>query len=262
MAGWISVHRQLQEHWLWKDKPFSKGQAWIDLLLLVNHDDNKTLIDGELVLVKRGQKITSIRKLADRWGWSRHKVDDFLKLLESDKMLEQNRDSKKTVISILNYSDYQDIQNNKEPPKSHQRATKEPVKDTNNNDNNINNNNINTNVTFEEVFPDVEIKEKDKIFITLLLNNHTEHSVTEIDIKNWKELYPVVNIEQELRNMKGWLIANPTKRKTPGGINRFINNWLMDKQDKGGSKNNGLRNTGGNRDKGTTEIYDYDKFFD
>ena len=33
--------------------------------------------------------------------------------------------------------------------------------------------------------------------------------------------------------MKGWLNANPKKKKTRSGINRFINNWLSREQDKG-----------------------------
>ena len=32
-SGWIKVSRAIQEHWVWDEKPFSKGQAWIDLLL-------------------------------------------------------------------------------------------------------------------------------------------------------------------------------------------------------------------------------------
>ena len=38
--------------------------------------------------------------------------------------------------------------------------------------------------------------------------------------------------------MVGWLDSNPTKRKTKRGINRFINNWLSNAQDKGGTRNN------------------------
>ncbi|WP_322020128.1 hypothetical protein [Clostridium butyricum] len=57
MAGWQKIYRDIQDHWLWEDKPFSRGQAWIDLILLVNHEDNKTLIDGELIEVKRGRKL-------------------------------------------------------------------------------------------------------------------------------------------------------------------------------------------------------------
>ena len=56
--GWISIHRQLQSHWLWEDKPFSRGQAWVDILMLANHDDNKFLLGNELVEVKCGSFIT------------------------------------------------------------------------------------------------------------------------------------------------------------------------------------------------------------
>ena len=87
MKGWIPVHRQLQEHWLWADKPFSKGQAWVDLLLLANHSDKKFLLGNELVEVNTGSFITSELKLADRWGWSKTKVRAFLTLLQNDKMI-------------------------------------------------------------------------------------------------------------------------------------------------------------------------------
>lgn len=66
--GWISLHRSIQDNVLWEDKPFSKGQAWVDLLLLANHKEGKTLIDSNVICVNRGELITSIRKLCDRWG--------------------------------------------------------------------------------------------------------------------------------------------------------------------------------------------------
>ena len=39
MSGWIKIHRDILYHEIWSDKPFSKGQAWIDLILLANHSD-------------------------------------------------------------------------------------------------------------------------------------------------------------------------------------------------------------------------------
>lgn len=72
--------------------------------------------------------------------------------------------------------------------------------------------------------------------ISLILNDKTEHPVYQEEIEEWKELYPAVDILQELRKMKGWLDANPTKRKTKKGIKRFINGWLSREQDKGGNK--------------------------
>ena len=46
----------------------------------------------------------------------------------------------------------------------------------------------------------------------------------------WKESYPVVDVEQELRSMAAWADANPTKRKTRRGIEKFINGWLIRSQ--------------------------------
>jgi len=48
--GWIRVYRSIQEHWLWQEKPFSKGQAWLDLLLSANHQDSKIIFDSNLVM--------------------------------------------------------------------------------------------------------------------------------------------------------------------------------------------------------------------
>lgn len=67
--------------------------------------------------------------------------------------------------------------------------------------------------------------------ITLILNDKTEYPVYDKDYAEWVELYPAVDIMQELRKMKGWLDSNPTRRKTIKGIRRFINNWLSKAQD-------------------------------
>lgn len=152
MAGWISLHRSIEEHWLFKDeRTFSKFEAWIDLLLMVNHKDKKILLGNELILVKRGQKITSIRKLCERWKWSNNKVKKFLNLLESDGMLIVKSDSKKTLLTVVNYDVYQNEDLEKRR-KSDSKATRSHLDSdanasrmhTNNNvnkDNNVNNDN-------------------------------------------------------------------------------------------------------------------------
>lgn len=81
-------------------------------------------------------------------------------------------------------------------------------------------------------------QEEVKYFIKLPLNDNTEYGVPENDINEWKSLYPSVDVEQELRNMRGWLLANKTKKKTRSGINRFINTWLSKSQDRCKKKNN------------------------
>jgi len=69
--------------------------------------------------------------------------------------------------------------------------------------------------------------------IELILNDKSLYPITQSQIDEWKTLYPAVDVMQELRKMKGWLDANPTKRKTKRGILRFVNNWLAKEQDRG-----------------------------
>lgn len=110
MDGWISLYRQIKESWIWKDKePFDKRSAWIDLLLTVNYKNKKIPFENGFIEIEKGQTLTSIKQLSEKWKWSRHKVSDFLDRLEQDTMIVQVRDTRKTLISVVNYSKYQDV---------------------------------------------------------------------------------------------------------------------------------------------------------
>lgn len=149
MTGWISLHRSIENHWTFKEnRKFSKFEAWIDILLMVNHKDKKIVLGNELVFVKRGQKITSIRKLCERWSWSNNKVKNFLKLLEEDGMLIAKSDAKKTLLTVVNYDIYQHEDLEKRRKSDANASQVHQVSDanasqthTNNNDNKENNEN-------------------------------------------------------------------------------------------------------------------------
>jgi hypothetical protein len=126
-GGWIKLHRELSDHWLWKKKPFSPGQAWIDILIEANHEDNKTMIKGQLIECKRGQSLFSVMTWQKRWGWSRQKVRTFLKLLQSDSMIEQNTTSKTTILTICNYDIYQSLQPIKQPALNQHLTSTQPA---------------------------------------------------------------------------------------------------------------------------------------
>ena len=105
--GWIKLHRQIVDNWIWEDP--AKLKAWLDILLMVNHEDKKILVNGQLVTIKRGEKLTSIIKLAERWKWSKRRVMRFLDLLEDDEMCTTKRTTNGTTIKVVNYADYQDF---------------------------------------------------------------------------------------------------------------------------------------------------------
>ena len=69
--------------------------------------------------------------------------------------------------------------------------------------------------------------------IELPLNDKSMHKVTEADVRGWEQLYPAVDVRQQLRTMRGWLDSHPKKRKTARGIAAFITGWLAKEQDRG-----------------------------
>lgn len=124
LNGYILVYRKIQEHWLWDNtEPFDKAHAWIDLIFTARWKEKDVFFGGSLVTVKRGQMVTSIRHLGERWNWSRTKVITFLDALENDQMIVRKSDTKKTLITIVNYEFYQDLAETDETPKSRQNDT-------------------------------------------------------------------------------------------------------------------------------------------
>lgn len=53
MEGWIKLHRKLSDNPLWTCEPFTKGQAWVDLILLANHEYNYFYKRGIKIEVQR-----------------------------------------------------------------------------------------------------------------------------------------------------------------------------------------------------------------
>ena len=105
MEGWIKIHRQIQNHWIWK-YPI-KFKWWIDILLNVNFVDTKVNIGFNLFDCKRGQSIRSLQNWAERWGVSKDTARNFLKLLEKDGMILHENIGKSTLITVCNYDNYQ-----------------------------------------------------------------------------------------------------------------------------------------------------------
>lgn len=106
--NWFKVNRCLDKHWVWNTgEPFTKGQAWIDLLMLAYYEDRKTMANGKVTTIKRGQIPYSMLFFADRWKWSRGKVKRFFDVLEMDGMCSINSTTHGTTITIENYSKWQ-----------------------------------------------------------------------------------------------------------------------------------------------------------
>ncbi|MDE2106835.1 MAG: hypothetical protein KGL39_56995 [Patescibacteria group bacterium] len=107
MAGYFSIERDLLSHEMWLRDPFSRGQAWVDLIGLANHKAGYIRLGGLRVDILRGQCGWSEVRLAQRWKWSRGKVRRFLDELEMDQMITTKTAIRTTIITICNYDKYQ-----------------------------------------------------------------------------------------------------------------------------------------------------------
>jgi len=128
--GWIKLYRKLMINDLWIKEPFTRGQAWVDLLLLANHKDGFIRVRGIKIPVLRGQVGWSERKLGDRWKWSRGKVKRFILELQNEQQIEPQKNNETSIITIVNYDLYQENRPQNEPQNErqtgHRRATDGP----------------------------------------------------------------------------------------------------------------------------------------
>ena len=70
--------------------------------------------------------------------------------------------------------------------------------------------------------------------IELPLNDGSMFPVLQDFVDEMAKLYPSVDVQQQFNAMKGWLIGNPSRRKTRSGIKKFITAWLSREQNRGG----------------------------
>lgn len=106
--GWIKLHRKLMDSPMWTAEPFTKGQAWVDLLMMAEHETK-----GEY---KAGSVYKSQRYLAQRWHWSEKKVSRFLRDLQyghtnghidGHMISHTDRRTNGSIVTIENWAKYQ-----------------------------------------------------------------------------------------------------------------------------------------------------------
>lgn len=228
--GWISIHRKIQQSDIWLDKePFDKRSAWIDLIMMANHEDRQVLFDGKFIEVKRGEKITSLRMLSEKWKWSRNKVKRFLKLLESGSMIELKIDHQKTTYKIVNYNVYQNEDLSKRPQKDHKKTTDGPQTDTNNNVNNFNNVNNNNGVGQSELnLNDPKLAELIKLYEDCGFGLISPYSANML--RDYMEMYSFQWVKEaiqiaEQNNIRTLAYINGILKKKKAGTNKPKNNY-------------------------------------
>lgn len=76
--------------------------------------------------------------------------------------------------------------------------------------------------------PGVAVKKDKKIFFDYEGDGKI-HGITTDQLERWKEMFPAIDVQSELRSASAWLDGNRKNRKTD--VKRFLTNWLIRHQD-------------------------------
>lgn len=138
-GGFIALHRQIRAHWLWQYREPQKLMWWLDILMEVNFEDKRVLMNGQLVECKRGQTLRSQLEWERRWRASRSAVRNFLELLRKEGMITTESVANTTRLTVCKYEDYQ---GQRPTERTTEDTTERTTEDTQHNKaNNLNNEN-------------------------------------------------------------------------------------------------------------------------
>jgi hypothetical protein len=217
MKGWISLHRKILDNpILTRGRQYSRFEAFVYMLLKANHKDNKALIGNNLIIIKKGSFITSQKKLMKEFNWGSSRLRTFLKLLESDGMIETNTNTISTHITINNYKELQGLRNTNELQTKHKQTANKLQTKTNNNVNN--DNNVNKKEIFIKKVFEFK-KEYDKETLDEFIDYWTEKNMSGTKMKY--EMQKTFDVSRRLKrwvkNSKDWNVkpkSNISEYKT------------------------------------------------
>lgn len=134
---WIKLYRGLKQKAFYKKAEYL--QLWIHLLLSVGHGEKEILWNGQSRKLEPGQMITGRDALSRETGINRSKIERILKFFENEQQIEQQKTTKFRLITLKNWSEYQQSEQRFEQQVSNKRATSEQQVSTNNKVKNIKN---------------------------------------------------------------------------------------------------------------------------
>lgn len=155
--GYIKLYRKtLDNPIVNKDNDYFK--VWIYLLLNATHKNMKVLFGNTAIELKPGQLVTGRERLAKECNISESKIERIIKTLKNEQQIKQQTNSKGRLITILNWEEYQENEQQIEQQVNNNRTISEQQVNTNNNVKNVNNvrNNIKEKINKKEKYGEFE----------------------------------------------------------------------------------------------------------
>ena len=123
--SYIKLHRKLLYSECFKKPEHLK--LWIYCLLRANHADSDIFHGGKMVKVLRGSFITGRHKMSEDTGISERKIRTFLDSKKATKDLTIESTKQYSVVTVCNYSDYQDDDAVSDQRSDHQNSHKQEL---------------------------------------------------------------------------------------------------------------------------------------
>jgi DNA-binding transcriptional regulator YhcF (GntR family) len=200
------------------------------------------------VTLEVGQLLTSMERIASDTGLSVQNVRTALKNLEKTKEILKKSTSKNTVITVCNYSEYQNTESeaNNQPTNNQQAANKQLT------------NNQQTTNNIQEGKKDKKDKKDNTLFALSAADAALRAGCNEAIFDALKECYSEklsyvsekqvvlllkalsssiycgVDVTTEIKKAANWESVNPSKAKTPRGTPKFLLGWVDRAQDRAG----------------------------
>ena len=125
MSGWIKLHRKFCEKAFYS-KDSEKVHLWVHLLMSANHAGKEELLGGKPFFCVSGQFTTGRKQLSSETGISESKIERILTYFEKiEQQIEQQKTSTNRLISILNWGQYQQSEQQIEQQVNNDRTTSE-----------------------------------------------------------------------------------------------------------------------------------------
>jgi len=124
-TSWVKIHRKLMDHWLYATPAYTN--IWLAILCLANFKQSKVNLRGKLVIIERGEMLTSTESLAKKSHTSRQQVRTFLKHAQQDGMILVKSNQHSTILKVLNYEDLQSTDAPKQPTANQHLTNTQPT---------------------------------------------------------------------------------------------------------------------------------------
>lgn len=151
MDGWIkSYRRTLENPIVCKDSDYLA--VWMYLLWNATYKPIEKMFGGKKITLVPGQLITGRKSISEKFNIHESKVQRILKMFENEQQIEQQTSNLNRLISIVNWEEYQDNEQQIEQPLNNKRTTTEQQMNTNKN---IKNNKEYKKTLLSEIYADL-----------------------------------------------------------------------------------------------------------